>query len=143
MIDFLKLAEDFHLTLSHYGKKHAGDTGREDVRMLLGYIQHHEQALAESLQEYERDASKPLLDTWFNVSPNLEFVDAIEELVIDSNTNPNDVLMHVQRMDEALMGMYKVLLDQAVSDELRNVLTNLLKQELSEEVRLLRSVSEN
>jgi rubrerythrin len=143
MIDFLRLAETFHLNLSNDCKQHVDDTVREDVRMLLGYIEHHEKALAESLEEYERDASKPVLDAWFKVSPNVEFAEAVEDFAINTETAPDDILKQVQQMDEALVAMYNVLLDQAVSDELNDVLKSLIEQELSEEVKLLRSLSEN
>lgn len=141
MIDFLREAEVFHEDLRRYYNTLSHQAFREDVRLLLQYLSVHQEAISRCLREYESGASRSVLDTWFKVSPDLAHIAERDRLEIRPDTTPAEIITYALKMDTCLMKMYETLLGEAVSEDLRDALQNILDLERREEVKLLRIVT--
>lgn len=141
MIDFLREAEAFHEELHRLYESLEHEAFREDVKALLTYMSVHQEAIARCLRDYERGAGRKVLDAWFKVAPDVTHPTEWRRLELRPDTTPSEVVAYAMKMDASLMAMYETLLREAVSQDLRDALQNILDIEQREEVKLLRTSS--
>ena len=60
--DILDRARTFHNNISERYRTLSVAAEKEKVKMLLDYLSRHEKNLAKSLEEYEEDASREILE---------------------------------------------------------------------------------
>lgn len=138
-IDILERARHFHRQLGQFYDDLAHEGQRENVRMLLEYLCAHEKYLDQCLAEYERSASKPILETWFKYVPDKATCRDFAELDFRSDMSVEEVVNLALRMDACLMSLYEQLAVRSLSPELQAALQDLLDLERQEEARVLRN----
>ena len=139
-IFFLKWAAQFHKELQDFYQSRSREALSPDVETLLKYLARHEASLAHIIEAYEDDAPEPVLEAWFKVAPDLHAPSTFRR---NTNSDPSatvdEVIDKALEIDESLIAIYKMLLRQATSEGLREILQDLLSEEQREEVRLLTS----
>ena len=138
-IFFLKWAAEFHKDLQDFYQNRSREALSPEVETLLKYLARHEATLAHIIETYEDDAPQSVRDAWFKVAPDLRAVHFPEEYEFGPNATVDEVIDKAVAIDENLIAIYKMLLRQAGSDGLQEVLQDLLAEEQREEVRLLTS----
>jgi hypothetical protein len=141
LIDVLKKAEVFHRDLSYYYHARIAETQDEDIRALLDYLSRHEAYLQHCLEEYERGASRSVLEAWFKVAPDLRAVPRIEQFRFGNDMIREDVVQLGLDLDRFLIAIYRELAGRAVSTQLREALTSLIDLEQREAIKVMRGVS--
>ena len=139
LIDVLRKAEVFHRDLSYYYQSHVAETQDEEIRLLLEYLSRHEAYLQHCLQEYERGASKGVLEAWFKISPNLRAFPRIEQFRFGNDMKREDLVQLGLDLDRFLISVYRELVGRAISTPLREALTDLIEMEHREEIKVMRS----
>lgn len=138
-IDFLRAAEAYHKELAELYASEAEVAQRPEVRQLLAYMGRHEDILRHLIDDYEQGASAEIMDTWFMSSPETPGLGRPEAAGFRPDMSAGEVIEMALKLDEVLMKMYKVLISEAVNDELKDALHALLQEEEREDIRLLRS----
>ncbi len=138
-IFFLKWAAEFHKDLQAFYEDRSKEVLTPEVETLLKYLARHEASLAHIIEAYEDDAPDQVLEAWFKVAPDLRAVHFPEEYEFGPSATVDEVIDKAVALDESLIAVYKMLLRQAGSEGLKDILTDLLNEEQREEVRLLTS----
>jgi hypothetical protein len=138
-IDFLHWAENYHRRLRDFYEQRRAEAARPEVRTLLQYMAQHQDILARVIGEYESEASRRVLDTWFKVSPDPKAFKDPETAGFRAEMTPGEVIDLALDLDRSLRDMYAILARDAESEDLRDIIRNLLEIENREEIRLLRS----
>jgi len=138
-IDFLHWARDYHQRLRDFYAKREQEATRPEVCTLLEYMWQHQEILAQVIDEYEKEAPAEVLDSWFKVSPDPKAFRDPETAGFRADMTTGEVVDLALNLDQCLRDMYRVLVRDAESTELREMLENLLAEEEGEEVKLLRS----
>lgn len=142
-IDFLHWARDYHRKLRDFYADREHEATRPEVRTLLEYMAQHQDALAKVIEAYEDGAPKELLDAWFKVSPDPKAFRDPETAGFRADMTTAEVISLALDLDTSLRDMYRVLVRDAESNELKELLEALLADEEREEVRLLRSQADS
>lgn len=138
-IYFLKWAAEFHKELQDFYESRSREALSAEVETLLKYLARHESTLAHIIDAYEDDAPKPVLNAWFKIAPDLRAVHFPDEYEFGPNATVDEVIDKALAIDESLIAVYKMLLRQATSAALREIVEDLLAEEQREEIRLLTS----
>jgi hypothetical protein len=93
------------------------------------------------IEEYEKDAPRAVLDTWFKVSPDPKAFRDPETAGFRPDMTTEEVVALAIDLDRSLRDMYGILVRSAESVGLREMLQNLLDEEVREEIRLMGSQS--
>tara|TARA_R110001592_G_scaffold63471_2_gene194319 strand:- start:1246 stop:1689 length:444 start_codon:yes stop_codon:yes gene_type:complete len=136
-IYFLKWVAHYHKALQMYYERASHQRHNPEVNALLAYLGQHEGTLAHIIESYEYDAPRSLLNAWFKISPVLVHIREPESMHFDADTSVSEVIDQVLKIDDGLIAVYKMLLRQANSEELREALENLINEEQREEMRLM------
>lgn len=139
VIDFLHWAASYHQRLRDFYDRHKNEATRPDVRTLLDYMARHQEILRSVIAEYEKEAPKRLLEAWFKVSPDPKAFEDPETAGFRADMTAGEVIDLALDLDRSLRDMYRMLVRDAESSELREMIENLLEEEEQEEIRLLRS----
>lgn len=137
--DIIDLARKFHGELSAFYQRMGDQASKGRVRLLLQYMSRHEKHLEECLQDYERDASRRILETWFQYTPGAVPLEHLERVRLEPEMSIEDVVDVALRLDECLIRLYQEMADKADSREVAEVFCNLLDLERKEEVCLTRN----
>lgn len=139
--DFLHWAEKYHQRLADFYCDRGEDAARPEMKTLLAYMARHQESLRKVIQDYERGASKAVLDTWYKASPDPKAFKNPEAAGFRPNMTTSEVIELALDLDKSLLTMYEILIRNAESQGLREMLQNLLQEERREEVKLMRSQS--
>lgn len=139
MIDVLKRAREFHELLSVKYADSSALAERPDVKVLLTFISRHEAALAQALRDYEKGASKSVLESYFEATPDFTNLMATDHTHIAPDATFDEVVDIALHYDEALLTVYRECEREAASEELRDAIHNLLEMEQQEEVKVMRA----
>jgi hypothetical protein len=136
-IFFLKWVVQYHKALELHYSQESRHKHLPEVNALLTYLAQNEGLLAQLIEAYEYDAPDSLLNAWFKISPNLMHVERPDAIHFDPEMTIGEVIDRVLEVDESLIEVYKMLLRQAGSEELKEALENLLDEEQREEMRMM------
>jgi len=136
--DILDHAGQFHDRVSAYYQTLSNGAARQRVKLLLEYLSRRHAAIRDHLAASEESGTKDILDTWFQYSADSGLTDVLESDWFDADGEVDDVIALVLRVDERLTGVYRKILDTALSDHVREYFEMLLKLEQSEEQIMLR-----
>ena len=139
VIDFLRWAEAYHAKLAEFYERCEDEAARPEVKILMAYMARHQDALRRIIEEYERDGSKALLDTWYKVSPAMNGLRDPDTSGIRPDMTVAEAIDWALDLDRALTGMYEQLIRRAESENLREMLVNLFNAERREEIQLMRA----
>jgi rubrerythrin len=137
--DVLEHARVFHKQLSELYHQLEGKAERERVRMLLDYLSRHEKHLDESLASYEEEASRMVLDTWFQYTPEADTSQLLAQIKLQPGMSVSDVVRVALRLDDYLVDLYRSMAEHSDIPEVREVFTNLLDMERQEKHQAARN----
>ena len=140
--DILELARAFHEQVSAYYRKLGDKSKRQRVKMLLDYMSRHEKHLEQCLTEYEQDASRKILETWFKYTPQFDIPSCFEDIELNPDMCIDDVIELALRLDDCLVELYKGMAEKAEYSDVKKVFTNLLEMEKHEKMNLVRDAIE-
>lgn len=136
--DILQQARDFHQHLSlHYAALHT-ESDQPRLRLLLEYLTKHEAGLADMLVRYERDAPRPVMETWFPYMPEAgALMPAAADL--PQGTSFDELLAAAQECSRKVIALYGQAEGMAVAPEVQEVFRSLRQLEEKEQTRASRS----
>jgi rubrerythrin len=140
-IDLLERARRYHRELGEFFSRAAHDVQREDVRRLLEYMSRHEEYLDRCLHEYEKGASRAVLETWFKPAPQFARTHCFDSVEIRPDMSTDEAVRMAVRLHDCVTQLFEHLAERAVSHQLYDALCDLLQMERDEEEKLLRAVS--
>jgi len=140
--DILDRVREFHRDLAGYYEALEGVTGKERLRMVLEYLARHEERVDECIGRYESEAGEGVLGTWYKGAPATEWKALSRDLTLTSEMTVTDVLRQVLRFQESLAALYSDLAERAPSAETRDLFSELLLLERTEEHNVVRDTIE-
>ena len=139
--DILDHARGFHRRLSQFYEKLLDCTPAQQTQELLDNLMAHERVLEERLKVYEEGVSDNVLDTFFKYVPD-ESNDCFAGYPVPTAVGTEYVIEAARYFDTCLSRFYKEMARQAMSEQVRDVLLNLLDMELSEQMTLSKKALE-
>ena len=136
--DVLDYVRDFHKKLGDFYDDLADHQDKERIKMLLTYMARHEKYLEEMLDEYEKNASKKVMDSWLQCAPEMEMVDIFATVKLDPDMSVDDIISLAVKLDDYLIEVYRKVADSAELEEVKNIFTKLLEKENQEKYTLVR-----
>ncbi len=140
--DVLKQARKFHHKLSEFYEDLKDSTDKERTRALLDYLSRHEQYLEDCLEEFQKDVSKNVLDSYFQYGSDASNLSGISEFVIKDEMSVEDVVAAAMYFDACLIKFYREIAQKARSNKVREVFENLLVMEEHEQIELSKTTLE-
>ena len=108
---------------------------------MLGNLIEHEQMLERRLKEYEEGVSRNILDTFFKY-----MVDRIDthfaNYEVPDQVDAAAVIDAARYFDNCLCSFYREMAHKAMSEQVREVLLNLMDMELREQMSLSKQALE-
>ncbi len=141
--DLLDHARLFHKHLSEFYADLASHEEAERVKLLLEHLGRHEKHLEESLAEYEDEASRQVLDSWFQFTHDESTLKIPESMEIKPHMTIADVIRIGLALDNRLIEVYEESAQSAEVPEVREVFENLLEMEEEEKHTLMRAALES
>ena len=142
--DVLDHAREFHTQLSDFYNLLSRKSEKQRVKLLLDYMSQHEKHLEETLSRYEEEVSERILNTWFQNSPPKQVLNTCKEIGIEGKEDltVDDVIEMAVKLDRCLIDLYKDMIKNAETDEVRDVFKNLAEMERRYELELVRNAQE-
>ena len=137
--DILADAESFHRQIGEYYHQLGNHMHKQRIKMLLEYLSLHEEHLADSLADYEQNASTTVMETWFKSKHQLNVHEILKDVEIAPEMSVDDVIELGLKLDERLIAMYRDLAENAQCEDVRAVFQNLLDMEEEEKRQLVRN----
>ena len=137
--DVLADAEAFHRQIGEYYHQVSGQSAKQRIKMLLDYLSRHEEQLADSLADYEQDASQAVMDTWFQSKHKMDICALLKDVRISPEMSVDDVVDVGLKVDECLIAVFRDLAENAPCEDVRNLFRNLLELEEEEKRRLVKN----
>ncbi len=136
--DVLDWTRAFHEALAEsydeLGKGHEN----ERVGMLLAYLSAHERTLSEAIQHYEEDQEHSVLNLWYD--PDVDLPEDLTALRRELKAvEVADVLAMAIRFDDLVIDLYKVMQENAPTEEVRDLFDNIARHEHREKLAMARS----
>lgn len=142
--DVLDHAREFHIQLSDFYSLLSRKSEKQRIKLLLDYMSQHEKYLEETLARYEEEVSGKLLNTWFQYPPPKEILDTCRKVSISKTDDltVDDVIEMAVKLDQCLIDLYKEMIKNSETDEMREVFSNLMEMEKRQELELVRDAQE-
>jgi rubrerythrin len=137
--DVLDHARAFHHQVSDLYQRLEDRVEKERVQMLLDYLRRHEKHLEQSLADYEEEASKRILETWFQYTLEEDPSELLSELEVKGDMPVDDVVRLALRLDDYLIALYRNMADHTDIPDVKEVFTNLLELEQEDEHQIARN----
>lgn len=139
--DVLDHVRQFHQQLSEFYNRLSQKAEKERVKMLLDYLSRHEKHLENSMADYEAEVSANILKTWFQYPPPKDMLTTCQSLSIDDYDvlTVDSVVILALDLDNCLISLYREMIKNSESTEVREVFENLLAMEQKEELELVRN----
>ncbi len=137
--DVVDIAAKLHAALSAQYAELEQLSNPERARLILDYLNRHEQNLAQAMDKYEVDMAQGVAALWMQDVPVLQSDELIEKVRgIDLNDVDNIIAVALD-VDEYLIQCYQRMAVEVDSDEGREVFKSLIKLEDNELHRLSRA----
>ena len=140
--DILEKARLFHHELRAFYSRMEETAQRDRIRMLLEYLGRREAHLEERLAEYERNASRDMLDQWFRFAPAQHIGEEISRVRLRPDPTPEELIAVALKLDEELLRIYRQAAELAPDDAVRELFTRLFEEGKQERSNLVLSVFE-
>lgn len=140
--DVLQRARSFHHQLSELYQELSDATDKPRMKLLLDYMSRHEAGLEECLRGYEKLADDRVMEAWFQFTPESVPEQPYAKFEVTPGMCMGDVVRMALEFDNCLLTYYQQLVNEAPSDELRDLFSELLTHGKREAVELSRSALE-
>ena len=140
-IDVLRDAQVFHRKLSDYYDGLSQQAERAEAKLLLEYMARHQALLEKAISEYEAEAPRTVLDSWFRPSPDLPSLEEIDVVRFRTDMTRSEIVDMAMAFDRCLLKAYRELAErsESMSDGLADALNNILAMEEQADIKMRRS----
>jgi len=132
----------FHHQVSEYYHRLHDIADKERVKILLDYMSRHERKLEKYISEYEDDAPKVVLDSWFKYTPASTYKECFEDSELNHDMSIEDVITVALRLDDCLINAFKRIVDSAESTRIKEVFCSLLRTAENEKRKFVQEALE-
>ncbi len=140
--DVFAIVADFHRRLSKIYKRLSGRADQQRVKLLLGYLQRHEQRFAQALEEYDTQAREKIKNTWYQYVPDEETL-STEGIEIEDDMDIDQVTKIAMELDERLIRFFERMANNVGAPyETREVFQAMIEQEKQEKAELIQSAED-
>lgn len=136
--DVLDVVKSFHKALAAQFSELEQLTTSERARLMLDYLNRHEQHLSEATGQYDKDAGSGLLNTWLQFAPESHPDDLVAKVRAVDLNDVDSIVAVALAVDDYLIQLYRDLLSDADTDELKEVFESLIRLEDNERHTLAR-----
>ncbi len=130
--DVLEHVRNYHKLLSEFYQHLEDKAEKQRVKLLLDYLSRHEKHFDECLAVYNENASKMVMNTWYQYTPQIDPSELLEEVALTPEMSVDDVIRVALRLDNYLIDLYQMMAENAEIPEVREVFMNLLGMEQQE-----------
>jgi hypothetical protein len=118
------------------------DQGDDDrTKMILNYLAGHHTRRAQALEDFQRDAPRSLLDSWFQIPFPQDPIAFLENLQRADAAASDQIDDHLVRIDEFVDRMLQHMRDRAETHDVQAFFNDLLDIEKRERVLRSRAMS--
>lgn len=140
--DIITHIRSLHQQLGSLYQSMGDAAARERVKLLLYYVSRHERNLEAALGQYQQQATRAVLDTWYKTAPGEPLVDMLDPVRITADMQTDEVVKTVLAADQHLVNQFRRLAENAASEEVRDLFQKLIAIEEREEHLLVRDAAE-
>lgn len=137
--DVVDHSRRLHQQISQLYQDIKQEQSQERVKMLLDYLQRHEDHLEESLDKFEKDKSQKVLDSWFQYAPDQDISAVLEQIEITDHMSVDEVILMALKLDDYFIDLYEGMVEHSSSSAVKSVFQNLLDMEQQEKIRTART----
>ncbi len=137
--DVVDFAKNLHTALSDQYAELEQLSSSERARLMLDYLNRHEQNLAQAMDKYEGDMTKGIAALWLQDVPELQSDDLVDKVRGVDLADVDNIIGVALDVDEYLIKLYQRMADEVDSDAGREVFKSLIKLEDNERHRLSRA----
>ncbi|MGR6874779.1 hypothetical protein ACU6U9_21405 [Pseudomonas sp. HK3] len=137
--DVVDHSRQLHQQISNLYQEMGQDQTQERVKMLLVYLQRHEEHLEKSLNQFEHDKSQKVLDNWFQYAPDQNISELLDNIEINNHMTTDEVVEMALKLDDYFIELYEGMVENATSSAVKSVFENLLDMEKQEKIRTART----
>jgi hypothetical protein len=140
--DIITHIRGMHRQLSSLYQSMGHASARERVKLLLYYVSRHERNLEDALSQYQQQAKKSVLDTWYKSSSGDPLAAVLDPIRINPDMATDEVVRVVLDADQKLVAQFRQLAENAASEDVRELFQKLIAIEEREEHLLVRDATE-
>ena len=137
--DVIEFAGKLHAALSDQYAELEQLSSSERARLMLDYLNRHEQNLAQAMAKYDEDMARGIAALWLQDVPELQSDDLVDKVRGVDLGDVDNIIAVALDVDEYLIKLYQRMADEVDSDEGRAVFKSLIKLEDNERHRLSRA----
>ena len=112
------------------------------VKMLLEYLERHELQFEDMLKRFEGDKSQKIWDEWFQYAPEHNLDEILSEIKVSGSMTADDVVGVALKLDDYFIDLYKDMVQNSASSDVKAVFQNLVELEEKEKIRTARTAIE-
>ena len=131
--DILVHVREYHARVSAYYHSLRDSASQQRVLLLVEYLSRRHTAINAHLAACEKTAAKDILDFWFQYSRDSSLLEYIDSFTIESAMTVDAVIQQVMDIEDRLISLYRDILDNDLSDHVREYFEMLLVLEEGEE----------
>lgn len=135
-------AQRYHRKLSEFYQKLDETTSEEHERMklVLQYLQQHENKLERQLREFEKNARPNAMDTWVQFPPDENLENVFDTSRLKKDMSINDIVVLTLEFDNTLLKFYERARDVASTSEIGEMFDHLLSEGINDRKELVQSI---
>ena len=137
--DVIEQTKFFHKKLGDFYDNLSDKVEKERVKILLEYMSRHHDNLAAIVDEYEESISEHILETWFMFANKKCDLNPFFDATLDPTMSTQEVIKIAVDFDQCLLDTYEGILQNEISDDVREVFQGLLEMEKNEKIKLAKN----
>ena len=139
--DVLEYGKFLHAEMKALAERIEDQQQSAHLKLLLEYLKRHEDELASSLDKFEEEIRKNILDVWLPYPPDPRIEKKLQAIEIRSDMSVEEVTKLVMAFEDALIELYKEALNEIDDPNVQEVLQNLVALEDNEKRRFAMNVA--
>lgn len=140
--DVFDRVKKFHSLVSEYYHQLYSIADKERVKLLLDYMRRHEEKLEMCIKEYENEASKDVLGTWFKHTPASTYQECFRDSELNHDMSIDDVITVALRLDDCLINAFRRIVDSSESSKIKEIFRCLLNSAEKEKKKFVNEALE-
>lgn len=139
--DVLEYGKFLHAEMKALAGRIEDQAQSAHLKLLLDYLKRHEEELASSLEKFEEETRKSILDVWLPYPPDPRIEKKLQAIEIRPDMTLEEVIKVVMEFEDALIELYKEALNEIDEPNVQEVLKNLVALEDTEKRRFAMNVA--
>lgn len=139
--DVLENSVDFHLRTSSLYAELSHKTIDPRAKLLLNFMSIHEKELVDNQKQFNKDASKRIMDTWLQFTAEQSNQSFFNELTYGDSLTISDVTGIGFEIDNYLETLYLALESEADCQDVRDLFHTIRNIELQEKKELSKAAN--